>query len=59
MRRSDLMPGARLTGCGPPSQASATKAVKEYAMERSSVQGLFRVSYRSDPAPVPVGKPNR
>lgn len=48
-----------MAGCSPASQARAPEAAAEYATERSSAQGLFRVSYRSDPAPVPVGKLHR
>jgi len=57
--QSALLLGALLAGCSPASQARAPKAAAEYATDRDSAQGLFRVSYRSDPAPVPVGKLHR
>jgi hypothetical protein len=59
-RRSFLAIGfataAALSGCLHAGGIEPPKAAADYAAERLSAQGLYRASYRSDPAPVPVGK---
>lgn len=57
--QSALLLGALLAGCRPASRARAPEAAADYATERSSAQGLYRVSYRSGTASVPVGKLHR
>jgi hypothetical protein len=57
--QSALLLDALLGGCSPASQAPSPGPAAEYATERTWEQGLFRVSYRGGPAPVPIGKLNR
>jgi hypothetical protein len=59
-RRSILISAALLatglaTGCGAEARVRPPQEASEYAVERSSSQGAFRVSYRTE-GPVPVGR---
>jgi hypothetical protein len=47
---------ALLAGCLHAATVKPPQDSAEYAAERVSAEGAFRVSYRSDPAPVPVGR---
>lgn len=51
-----LAAGAGLSGCLHAGGATPPAAAADYATERVSAQGAYRVSYRSDPAPAPVGR---
>ena len=61
MQRRALLIAAALvlaslaTGCSAEARAKPPQAESEYASERPSAQGGFRVSYRTD-APIPVGR---
>lgn len=50
-----LLAAAALAGCGAQAGVQAPQDPAEYATERSTAEGGFRVGYRSDGA-VPVGR---
>jgi hypothetical protein len=51
-----IVTGAGMSGCLLAGGVKPPSAAAEYALERVSAQGAFRVSYRSDAATVPVGR---
>jgi hypothetical protein len=51
-----LLAGALLSGCLQAAGAKPPADAAAYGSTQPSAQGAFRVSYRSDPAHVPVGR---
>ena len=50
-----LLASALLSGCSVEARVQPPQDAKEYATERSSAQGAFRASYRTEGA-IPVGR---